>query len=125
MTDEPKDDIDDETISAFTKILEKVGPEWLKKHAPQSPKDTNPSPPGPTPSLSLESFLQSALADQKKEAATLREQMEAMRELLTPEQLILLRSRKSGNADENPSPPKNGPPAKPPAPNALKRPRWL
>jgi len=132
MADDPKDDdkedFDADTLAAFTKLFEKVAPEWHKKQT-QSQKDTK-SLEGPTmvgPSLSLEAFLQNALAEQKTEAKTLREKLEEIREILTPEQLTLLRSRKSESGGESRLLTKKEPqePQKEPVAPAKKKPGWL
>ena len=115
---------DAETIAAFTRLLERIGPTWLQKT--KLPVSSDPAP-ASTPDLV--SFLREALTEQKTQAATLTAQIEKMRDLLTPEQLIRLRSPapdptngEKGNSDDAPAkPPKAAAPlAKPPS-----KLRWL
>ena len=106
------DDDDADTLAAFTRILSKVGPEWLKQHLPSTP--LAPSS-GNDP---LTAFLREALGETKATVASLTEKLETMRELLTPEQLIQLKSRVAGPADPrgSPTPPDPTPPDPPPRP---------
>jgi len=97
MTGDPSanaqdDEPDDDTLAAFTKILTKVGPEWLKDQL----KATTPPPSDPKPSGSLEAFLQDTLRETRETLKGMTDRMERMRDLLTPEQLIQLRSPPSG-----------------------------
>ena len=87
MADPDDDEVDDDTLAAFTKILKKVWPEWSKSHLPS-----------PTPAISsagLEAFLQTALAEAKETNKSLTERLEAIRDVLTPDQLSILRGLRS------------------------------
>jgi hypothetical protein len=124
------DDIDDETLSAFEKVLKKYhgkNPEWLRTLFPDfSLKDTKP------PAADLTTFLQSLLAEQKETGSTLSTKLEAALSLMTPEQLIQYRSQNSasGNAGRKKGvdgQPNGEPPMKPDdPPTPAKKPRkWL
>src|SRR5208283_1547976 len=86
------DEPDAETIAAFTRLLERIGPTWLQKTKPPVSSDRDPHP-------DLILFLRESLVEQKTQAATLTAQIEKMRDLLTPEQLIQLRSPVSAPKD--------------------------
>src|SRR5271166_5219549 len=86
------DEPDDDTLAAFTKILTKVGPQWLTEQL----KATTPTPSEPKQGGSLEAFLQDTLRETRETLKGMTDRMEPMRDLLTPEQLIQLRSPPSG-----------------------------
>lgn len=128
---EANDDDDPDTLAAFGRLLDKLGPEafkkWLKENSPSSPTQA----PSPTPANDLTTFLQTSLDKAEKAQAKLTEQLEELRDLLTPEQLTLLKSRKSApkSGDDPKGPPTNqkdppdpDPKAKPPA---TKKRSWL
>src|SRR5271166_5361386 len=123
------DEPDDDTLAAFTKILTKVGPQWLTEQL----KATTPPPSEPKQGGSLEAFLQDTLRETRETLKGMTDRMERMRDLLTPEQLTQLRSPAtppSGGGGES-GPPSSTPPTAPavasPPTNpgkALKR-KWL
>lgn len=90
------DDIDDDTLSAFEKVLKKYhgkNPEWLKTLFPDfSPTGSKPQ------AADLTTFLQSLLAEQKTAGEATATNLETALSLMTPEQLTLFRSQKSGGA---------------------------
>ena len=90
-TNNPNDDFDDDTLAAFGKLLDKLGPSWLDKLRPPSSPALPPDPKGDNP---ITSFLQTALSKSEAAREKLAEQMDEMRAMLTPEQLTLLRSLK-------------------------------
>jgi len=105
------DEPDDDTLAAFTKILTKVGPQWLTEQL----KATTPPPSEPKQGGSLEAFLQDTLRETRETLKGVTDRMERMRDLLTPEQLIQLRSPAtppSGGGGEN-GPPNSTPPTAP------------
>src|SRR5271166_62668 len=110
-TEEP----DDDTLAAFTKILTKVGPEWLKEQL----KTASPPTSEPKPSGSLEAYLQETVRDMRETVKGMTSQIERMRDVLTPEQLIQLRSPATLLSGGDGA---NGPPSstQPPAPAAAK-----
>lgn len=106
---------------AFSELLEKIGLPWLEKHRPPS----SPSSPG---SSGVEAFLQSAMAKLEKTNEKLSDQLEAMRDLLTQEQLTLLKSRKSGDVADPSKPTKKEqlePPQDKPQEKPKPRSKWL
>jgi hypothetical protein len=124
------DDIDDETLTAFEKVLKKYhgkNPEWLKTLFPDfSPKGSNP------PAADLTSFLQSLLAEQKATGETMATRLETALSLMTPEQLTLYRSQNGGGAKKESAAGGVKPGDKltnsgddPPPPPAKKRLNWL
>jgi hypothetical protein len=120
MADEPvPDEPDADTIAAFTTLLEKIGPTGLDKARPPQQKPSDSTPP-----LSLETFLQTQLQKAETTAERAMARIEAMNQVLSPEQrtqvdLILNPPRAEGG--ENPSPPSKKPPPPPPAPKR----KWL
>lgn len=112
---EATDDDDPDTLAAFGRLLDKLGPEafkkWLKENSPSSPTPSQT----PTPATDLTTFLQTALDKSEKAQAKLTEQLEELRDLLTPEQLTLLKSRK--DALKSGDDPKGQPTSPSPAPD--------
>src|SRR5208282_5150989 len=90
---------DEETIGAFTALLEKIGPAWLEKLTTAQKPSPSSDAPKQQVSNDLAAFLQSALEKTEKARDKLASDLEAIRDLLTPEQLTLLRSQRSGAAD--------------------------
>jgi hypothetical protein len=120
----PVDDDDDNP--AFMTYLEKNLP-WLKEKLSLS----SPVPPKSSETNPITDFLKEALAETKSRAEKLAEELEAARDLMTPEQLIQFKSRKSGGAGGQGNPPPSGgsgnepPPPKNDDPPAKKKSRFL
>lgn len=100
---DPDKDDDETTFGEFMKYferaLEKGGSAWLDKVRP-----TNSSPDTAKAADPIAEFFRNQTAELQKELKAAREQMEAMREHLTPEAWTLLKSQKTGgkNGGENP-----------------------
>lgn len=123
MAEPPSDPTDDDL---FDELLSKRGTAWLtealKTLGLSKPDPSSKPDPLKQAGDGIVDFLKEALGDVKAENKTLRERAEAMRELLTPEQLILLKSPKKENegGPANPTPPP-APPKNPPGRGFLKR----
>lgn len=105
---------DDEDNPAFLKYLEKNIPWLTEKLKPSlslpAPKSTDQDP--------LTALLNKLLDETKTEAKTLAQQLAELRDMLTPEQLALLKSRKSAGEGDPGNPPTPGkPPSDPPKPS--------
>lgn len=120
MPDPIPEEDDDEKY--FGELLEKKGTTWLKtqlealgfKANPQEPNPTNPQP----PAGDFAAFLLGENQAAKKSADALREKLEAVLEILTPEQRTLLKS--AGQRADPPLPKPNEQPA-PPAKKSLRQ----
>lgn len=94
----PPEDDDDETY--FATLLEKKGPEWLTKALsslgldPAKFKEAMERPPSsPSPGGDgLAEFFRGELGEAKAENKKLREKIESLLDVLTPEQRTLLKS---------------------------------
>jgi hypothetical protein len=126
-TKDPAENEDDEN-PAFLSYLEKNLP-WLTEKLKPSLSLDAPKPGQDNP---ITKFFQDALTETKAALSATAEQLEAAKELLTPEQLIQFKSRKSGGGGDPGNPPKkenNGndppPPKEGDPPPAKKKSRWL
>lgn len=122
------DDIDDETLGAFEKVLKKYhgkNPEWLKTLFPDFSQGASKPP-----AADLTTFLQSLLAEQKETGAAAANRLEMALSLMTPDQLTQYRSQ-NGAATKGAGPRKepdgqlNGEPPMKPEPPAKKPRKWL
>lgn len=132
-----EDEDDAEALPHFKRLLEKAGSEWLDKLRPLNPIVSSPKGEGSNP---ITDFFREQVADLKTALKQSTDQMEAMRDLLTPEQLTQLRSRNSagpsgdgkkaisGPPNNEPKPDggnSNGGESSPAAPAAKPRKKWL
>lgn len=125
-TTNPNDPPDpDEDNPAFLKYLEKNLP-WLTEKL-KIPSGSSNGPPSADP---IAAFLKEALTETKAEMRKMADQLEAVRDILTPEQLTQLKllKKEGGAGPGNPptpgNPPSDPPPPKPPTPEK-KRSKWL
>src|SRR5208282_4233395 len=110
----PNDDDDADTLAAFTRLLEKLGPPWLDKTRPPNPSSGASSDP-------VTSFLQSAVNKSEAAREKMAEQMDAIRAMLTPEQLTLLRSLRNAPSALEADPGQTPPPTPTPTPTPKRR----
>lgn len=121
MPDPVDDDIDDDTLNAFEKVLKKYhakDPKWLTTLFP----DFSPQGSKPQASSDMTTLLQSFLTREEAKSTTLGERLEAALSVMTPEQLTQFRLATKGagvkgkgsegdgpKLDEPPKPPENLP----------------
>ena len=131
MGEEPNPD-DEADEAVFEELLKKKGKPWLTElltelgitTAPKPGDPPKPSLPNPASGDALSSFLTTALGEEKAARRSLREKLDAVMDILTPEQRQALKSANADPADpakpkpKNPPKPKDDPP--PPAP----KPSW-
>jgi hypothetical protein len=125
MANEPEDILSDDE-KYFLELLDKRGAAWLTKHLETLKADLAKTIPvsSSQPAGDFAAFWKENFQEAKTENKTLREKLESLLEILTPEQRTLLKSAPKENAGDPPDP------AKPPAPKlepepAKKKPGFL
>lgn len=132
MTDPSNDPIEDdieETKKEFLKILDMVGPEWLKSKMPAQSQT-----PQPTATSTLESYLTGETKELRTKLAEMEQRLLLALSLMSPDQLTRYRlppsdPKRDGAAEPGPTnsaPPQETPKEPGEPPKRARRPvKWL